>query len=109
MARRYERDYPQNERSTTTAARVFGVLALIARTVGIVFCVLVIISYSGWVTVKLHATSLTFAFTHLLPDFLAGKWVIPTPLDGLFRTDFALAGVFFLLLDWFLTKLKDRW
>lgn len=57
--------------------------------------------------VHLHLTSVAFAFTHVLPDALAGRWVIPTPLDGLFRTDFALAGVACLLVDWILCKLRS--
>lgn len=80
--------------------RIFSLIALIARLLGFLLTILVIVNFSGWLLIHSHLSQLTYSISYFLPDSIAGKWVVPTPLDGLFRTDFAIAAFTLFFVDW---------
>lgn len=84
------------------------VIIYVVRVVALLYLLFVVINFSGWVVARLHATGFTFMLTHMLPEALSGKWVFPTPLDGLFRTDFAIMGIILLIIDWIFCLIADR-
>lgn len=101
-------DRPTQNKTSDSLSVAFGVLALIFRIIAVVYSLLTILSFSGWVISSFKLSTFIFPFTAFLPDFLAGRWVLPSPLDGLFRTDFAIFSAFLFLLDALLIKLKEK-
>lgn len=46
--------------------------------------------------------------TQMLPDSLAGLYVVDTPFGGAFRGDFAIAAVVLFVLDWIMARIRRR-
>ncbi|MDO5044130.1 MAG: hypothetical protein Q4E22_02380 [Coriobacteriia bacterium] len=76
------------------------VLSFLLKIISIVYLIFVILSFAGIVMKTLNLVTFTFVLTSLMPDFIAGKWVLPTPFDGLFRTDFAIWGFLLQFFSW---------
>lgn len=88
------------------AAIALSIIAMASRTLAIALCALTVALCFNGVTAKLNIVGLIVDITRALPDLIAGYGLIPTPLGGVFRLDFALMAVVFFLLDYVGTRLS---
>lgn len=109
QARRDPRfDTPKQKRVKDPLSIGLQVVAVIFRVIAIVYSLLTILSFFGFIISSFKLSTFIFPFTAFLPDFLAGRWVLPSPLDGLFRTDFAIFSAVLFALDALLIKIKEN-
>lgn len=75
-----------------------SVLSIVARLCGLVLCVFTILLCFPGLIARLNLVDLVFDLAAALPGVISGYGLIPSPMGGVFRFDFALcAGVFFLI------------
>lgn len=55
---------------------------------------------------RLAVLQVTTYVTSLLPDALAGVYVLDTPFGGAFRGDFAIASLALFVLDWVCMRIR---
>ncbi len=104
--------YESAARSKSSSVSIPSILCSVGicifRLLGYLFCILVIINFSGWLLHHTNMSALSFGLSRLLPEAISGKWVVPTPLDGLFRSDFAISACICFMLDYVCCLLKKR-
>ncbi len=77
-----------------------NVLSIVARLCGIVLCIFTIMLCFPGLIAKLKLVDIVFDLAGALPSIIAGYGLIPSPMGGVFRFDFALTAAIFLLLDY---------
>lgn len=88
------------------AAIALSIIGIAFRAIAIILCVLTVALCFNGVTAKFNIVGLIVDITRALPDVIAGYGLIPTPLGGVFRLDFALMAVISFLLDYVCARLS---
>ena len=89
----------------STPARIFHALSLLSRVLAYVCfaCVVLLCFSTGFL--RPFLVQIQTAITMLLPDGIRGIAVVPTPLGGAPRGDFALIASLLLVSDWLFARL----
>lgn len=92
-------------------ARKAGAIALKLVSVACALCAVamcaltVILCFNG-LSARLGLVALVVDLGRSLPDIIAGYGVIPTPLGGVFRLDFACTAVVLFAIDYICARLS---
>ncbi|NLQ12757.1 hypothetical protein HGI81_02685 [Olsenella sp. KGMB02461] len=78
---------------------LFRVVAYLARIAAILLSGLVVILCLGTAT-NLGVVGVIMTLNGMVPSAISGMLVIPTPLGGAFRGDFALLAIALFVVDW---------
>lgn len=78
---------------------LFRVVAYLARIAAILLSALVVILCLGTAT-NLGVVGVIMSLNGMVPSAISGMLVIPTPLGGAFRGDFALLAIALFVVDW---------
>ena len=85
-----------------------SLLILAIRLVAIALCALVVILAVPMINNRLGLIQASNFVSSFMPSNLNGVLVMPTPFGGAFRGDFALAALLLFVIDWILTRLRQR-
>lgn len=85
--------------SVLACALLVGCLLLLLLTLALI---------STQVAVALRAAPVALAVTHALPAAIAFRWVLPSPLGGVFRTDFVLVAAVLLIAAKLVRKVAKK-
>lgn len=98
-------------RPVATRRRTFVgafLLILALRLAAIGLCALVVLMAAPSLVGRLSLLRVVDVVTSVMPAQLAGVLVIPTPFDGAFRGDFAIAAFGLFVIEWLFTRLRAR-
>ena len=83
-----------------------SVLSIAMRVCGIVLCIFTIMLCFPGLIARLKLVDLVFDLAAALPAVISGYGLIPSPMGGVFRFDFALCAAFFFLIDYVLQRVS---
>jgi hypothetical protein len=94
--------------SRTGARAVLNAVALVARVLAVVLCVLVVVDSLDLGTLHTVLLDVNGFVSNLVPQSVSGLLVFRTPMGGAFRGDFALVAVALFVIDWLLARAACR-
>jgi hypothetical protein len=86
---------------------VFRIASYACRVLAWILFVLVGVLAFGSILGRTHVLEFAMDVTDMLPAAISGVFVWPTPFDGAFRGDFAIAAVVLFILDWLFARLSQ--
>jgi hypothetical protein len=86
---------------------VLRVAAYVCRICAWILFVLVGILAFGSILGRTHVLEFAMDVTDILPSAISGAFVWPTPFDGAFRGDFAIASIILFILDWLFMRISQ--
>lgn len=92
--------------SSAAGSRALRAVAYICRALAIALSLLVVVLCLGTAT-KLGIVSMVMGLNELVPSSVSGLMVIPTPLGGAFRGDFAVMALVLFIVDWACMRLSS--
>lgn len=98
-------DLPK-EQLASAGAIAANVLSWIARLCAIALCALTVLLCFPGLVMRLGIYNLVLDITGILPGVIAGYGLIPSPMGGVFRFDFAIAAAVLFVIDYGLQRVS---